>query len=101
MAVFEWTAKVENVKIHASCSEVIYRCGFQIDEAGSTDKQIYAICKPKVTGGYWHGVRLIAAWKNERNRELSLEIRSDEPALRSGTHCEQRAKELMKLLPPI
>ena len=101
MAVFEWTTKAESIRIHASCAEAICRSGFQIDEVGTTDKQISAICEPKVIGGYWSGVRLIAAWKDEQNREIKIEIRSDEPTLRSGTHCEERAKALMELLPPI
>ena len=101
MAVFEWITEIKGVDICLALKGPLTSAGFQIDEVGKTDMQLSALCCPEVVSGYWSGVRVIAIWSDQRNMQVKIEVRSDEPTLRRGTHCEQRAKMLMKTLPPI
>ena len=101
MAVCEWVTKLESSSIRAALADVLDECGFIVDDVATTEKQVSAICNPKVVAGYWSGVRLIALWSNEDRQHAKIEVRSDEPTLRLNTHCEQRATALMRTLPPI
>lgn len=101
MAVFQWVARLENSDMHSALRGPLASAGFQIDDVGTTERQLSALCSPEVVSGYWSGVKLIVIWSNENDHQIKIEVRSDEPTLRPGTHCEQRAKALMEFLPPI
>lgn len=101
MAVFEWIHASESDDILTALSYSLEQTEFTIDDVGTTEMQVSAICKPNAVAAYWSGVKLIAIWQDRKSRKIKIEIRSDEPTLQSHTHCEQRAKALMKLLPPI
>ena len=101
MAVFQWIHRSGGDDILTALISALEQTQFIIDEVGTTELQVSAICKPNAVAGYWSGVKLIAIWQDRKSRHIRIEIRSDEPTLQSHTHCEQRAKALMKLLPPI
>ena len=100
MATYEWVASVENSDMRSALSNCLAGIGFQIDNDWTTDKQLFAVCTPDAELGYKSCIKLITSWTNEQKCLLKIEVRSDEPALRSGTRCEHKAKMLMNFLPP-
>ena len=101
MAAVAWITVAKSGDIRQSLDEAIQECGFKIDHIGSTQAQIAAVSDPKAVEKYWSGVRLAAYWKCRSDLLVRIEVRSDEPTLLPGNHCEQRAKALMFLLPPV
>jgi len=43
-------------------------------------------------------VTVLATWSEKSNHEIQIEVRSDEPLLRSGTRCETLAAALKHAL---
>ena len=41
---------------------------------------------------------VLVTWCNRGTHEVQIEVRSDEPMLRSGTGCEQIAQQLRTML---
>lgn len=101
MAFTAWIASVNHHDIRVAIDQALTAAGFIIEETGTTPMQVSALKSPSLVGGSWSNVRLVAIWDNQHQQRLRIELRSDEPMLRSQTHCSESAKRLQELLPPV
>jgi len=99
VAVFQWFEKLHQSSIAEAFCPLVEALGLDTVSAVSSDVQLYAatplahvsrLQRPMVT--------VLVTWADRRAREVQIEVRSDEPMLRSGTHCEQVAQYLRQLL---
>ena len=101
MARREWVFNVEDEDMHHKIRSQIGFAGFEIDSSETTKQELSAfrVFDKTENGGKKTRVNLLATRKCKDRKLITIELRSDEPHLRSNNYCEQSYNELMKYLP--
>ena len=100
MALFKWLICIEADSLREAIGSAIERAGLVINQAVSSEYALFASDPSEATLHHERRVSLLASWSDRSAREVLIEVRSDEPLLRSGTRCELTAMTLQKYLPP-
>ena len=99
MALYQWIETIGSSSIPEHFSPLIAQLGLQMIDSVSNDLQIYALT-PRSGQAFDEQpiVSVLVTWCNRGTHEVQIEVRSDEPMLRSGTGCEQIAQQLRTML---
>jgi hypothetical protein len=100
MAVFKWMSRYPSYNQHSELQNVIENLGLAINDEISNPSQLFATNPNSARLKANTRITVLATWIDRNNHDLQVEVRSDEPMLRSGTRCEQIAKALQQSLPP-
>ena len=99
MAYFHYLSEVTNDCLLTSFQDLLEEAGLIVSEEFSNHSQVFAEEKP--TGNKYNSlVKVLISWSDKNNKQCSIEVRSDEPYLKSDTQCEKVKSTLHKLIPP-
>ena len=100
MAVYSWLSSIQSSSLEEVFNVSFKQLGLEIRKEVSSDKEIYAEATP-------HGdmsiplVKVILTWTCFEQKKLQIEVRSSEAMLSSFTRCEDIAKALKTIAPPL
>jgi len=99
VAIFQWVEQLETSSLADVFTPLLDVLGLDAVAAVTSDVQWYAVTPlAQISSLQRPRVSVLVTWSDRRAREVQIEVRSDEPMLRSGTSCEQVAEQLRELL---
>lgn len=99
VANFQWFEQLETSSLAEVFTPLLDPLGLDAVSAVTSDVQWYAVTPlAQVAALQRPRVSVLVTWSDRRAREVQIEVRSDEPMLRTGTSCEQVAEQLRQLL---
>ena len=99
MAYFQYLSDVNGECLLSTFQGLLEAAGLKVSKEFSNSSQIYAEEKG-LNSGYQSVVKVLISWSDKHSKQCSIEVRSDEPFLKSGTRCENIATALHALIPP-
>lgn len=99
MALFEWHTTLQAQDLCSQLRAGITSLGLVIDPLTSNHVQLFASDPVDTPMRHASRVTVLAAWTNQAQGEVKIEVRSQEPMLRKGTRCETTALALQRLFP--
>ena len=98
VALFKWFLPISpNTDLHP-LHLLIERLGFEVDQSISSQYQLYASDPATSKVEYSSRVSILITRCNKDSCDLTIEVRSSEPMLRTNTRCEQKANALKEAL---
>lgn len=101
MAVFSWISDLQGRALRDCLQPIVAELDLRIDEEYCSDRQLYAVDRSDGPVPLHARVKVLATWSCSQGLTCQVEVRSSEPQLRHDTRCEQVARQLRQLLPPL
>lgn len=98
MALFKWFSQIEGSCISSALQASVEELGLAIDPSLCHRGQLFASDPINALTRHHTRVTVLATWSDKSSHEVQIEVRSDEPLLRSGTRCETLATALKQAL---
>lgn len=99
MASFQWIERLAAPSMVDWFEPIAQSLGLEVVNSVSSDSQLYAVTplaalsqkkSPMVT--------VLISWSDRTTQQVLIEVRSDEPMLRTNTRCEQLAQALKRVV---
>lgn len=99
MAAFQWIERIAAPSIVEWFAPIAEALGLEVVDSVSHHSQLYAVM-PLVDLSQKKApvVTVLISWSDRATQQVLIEVRSDEPMLRSNTCCEQLAQALKRVL---
>jgi len=101
MASYRWISAIQQQSICDVLSDAMTAQRLDVDYSHCSKEQFFAnipYCKVK---NRLSSVAVIAMWTDRKNKNIEIEVRSDESILRGQTQCEDVTAAMLKSLPAL